>query len=249
MVEDVLAVQDDWCQWHECEDSPSLQAENDAINRVLSHWDRFSGLNGGSLYVDDRMIAFSVGEKLDELSLGVHYEKGLNGFRGVYQTINCEFARHAGAGFTYINRAQDLDEEGLRQAKMTYMPWIFCVNTRCAYARPDRPERDTSVGEAPRAMYARLCLTLPAGRSAVMAVAPHPSLRAGSCLPHEAAPVDPENHGQAAVAGVGVLMTVGVPSHQGIRLSMPGRVSATAFRVSSGRVAAHAVPAFRRRLS
>ena len=125
MVEDVLAVQDDWCQWHECEDSPSLQAENDAINRVLSHWDRFSGLHGGSLYVDGRMIAFSVGEKLDELSLGVHYEKGLNGFRGVYQTINCEFARHAGAGFTYINRAQDLDEEGLRQAKMTYMPTDF----------------------------------------------------------------------------------------------------------------------------
>lgn len=37
MVEDVLAVQDDWCQWHECEQSPSLRAENEAINRVLSH--------------------------------------------------------------------------------------------------------------------------------------------------------------------------------------------------------------------
>jgi Uncharacterized conserved protein len=125
MVEDVLAVQDDWCQWHECENSPSLRAENEAINRVLSHWDRFSGLDGGSLYVDGQMVAFSVGEKLDELSLGVHYEKGLNGFRGVYQTINREFAQHAGAGFTYINRAQDLDEEGLRQAKMTYLPTDF----------------------------------------------------------------------------------------------------------------------------
>lgn len=41
MVEDVLAVQDDWCQWHECEDSPSLRAENEAINRVLSHWNSF----------------------------------------------------------------------------------------------------------------------------------------------------------------------------------------------------------------
>lgn len=125
MVEDVLAVQDDWCQWHECEDSPSLRAENEAINRVLSHWNCFSGLLAGSLYVDGRMVAFSVGEKLDEESLGVHYEKGLNGFRGVYQTINCMFARRAGQGFTYINRAQDLDEEGLRQAKMTYLPADF----------------------------------------------------------------------------------------------------------------------------
>ena len=125
MVEDVLAVQDDWCQWHECEQSPSLRAENEAINRVLSHWNCFTGLVGGSLYVDGKMVAFSVGENLDGANLGVHYEKGLNGFKGVYQTINCLFSRNAGQGFTYINRAQDLDEEGLRQAKMTYLPADF----------------------------------------------------------------------------------------------------------------------------
>ena len=125
MVEDVLAVQDDWCQWHECEQSPSLRAENEAINRVLSHWNCFTGMVGGSLYVDGKMVAFSVGENLDGANLGVHYEKGLNGFKGVYQTINCLFSRNAGAGFTYINRAQDLDEEGLRQAKMTYLPADF----------------------------------------------------------------------------------------------------------------------------
>lgn len=125
MVEDVLCVQDDWCQWHECEGSPSLLAENEAINRVLTHWDSFRGLTGGSLYVDGRMIAFSVGEKLDAETLGVHFEKGLNGYKGVYQAMNCEFARHAGAGLRWINRAQDLDEEGLRQAKMTYLPADF----------------------------------------------------------------------------------------------------------------------------
>lgn len=122
MVEDVLKVQDDWCQWHECDDSPSLRAENDAINHVLTHWDNFRNMVGGSLYVDGKMIAFSVGEKLDSETLGVHFEKGLNGFKGVYQAMNCEFARHAGAGLKWINRAQDLDEEGLRQAKMTYLP-------------------------------------------------------------------------------------------------------------------------------
>ena len=56
---------------------------------------------------------------------GVHYEKGLNGFRGVYQTINACFSREAGNGFELLNRAQDLDEEGLRQAKMTYLPTDF----------------------------------------------------------------------------------------------------------------------------
>lgn len=125
MVKDVLNVQDVWCHWHECEDSPSLRAENDAITRVLTQWENFRNLVGGSLYVEGKMIAFSVGEKLDADDLGVHFEKGLNGFKGVYQAMNCEFARHAGEGFKWINRAQDLDEEGLRQAKMTYLPEGF----------------------------------------------------------------------------------------------------------------------------
>lgn len=125
IVEDVLKVQDDWCQWHECDDSPSLRAENDAINRVLTHWDSFRNMRGGSLYVEDRMVAFSIGEALDSETLGVHFEKGLSGYKGVYQAINLQFATHAGAGFKWINRAQDMDEEGLRQAKMTYMPENF----------------------------------------------------------------------------------------------------------------------------
>ncbi|MDR1777871.1 MAG: phosphatidylglycerol lysyltransferase domain-containing protein [Desulfovibrio sp.] len=125
MVEDVLALQDNWCQWHECGDSPSLRAENEAINRVLSHWNRFRGLCGGSLHSEGQMVAFSVGERLDGHCLGVHYEKGLNGFRGVYQAMNRFFAQKAGAGFTLINRAQDMDEDGLRQAKLSYLPTDF----------------------------------------------------------------------------------------------------------------------------
>ena len=136
MVEDVLSLQDDWCQWHECEDSPSLRAENEAINRVFAHWDCFRGLYGGSIYADGRMIAFCLGEKLDDENLGVHYEKGLNGFTGIYQIINREFSRQAGAGFTYLNRAQDLDEEGLRQAKMSYRPANFLRKYKVRVGKP-----------------------------------------------------------------------------------------------------------------
>ena len=39
-----------------------LRAENEAINRVLSHWELLDGLCGGSLYVDGQMVAFSVGK-------------------------------------------------------------------------------------------------------------------------------------------------------------------------------------------
>ncbi|MBO4369078.1 MAG: DUF2156 domain-containing protein [Desulfovibrio sp.] len=125
IVEDVLALQDEWCQWHECEDSDSLKAENEAINQVLSHWQCFRGMCGGALYIDGRIAAFSIGEKLDEHNLGVHYEKGLMGYKGIYQAMNKTFAEHAGKGFSLLNRAQDLNEEGLRMAKMSYHPLDF----------------------------------------------------------------------------------------------------------------------------
>lgn len=125
IIRAVMELQDDWCKCHECDDSPSLLAENEAIRKIMSNWERLSGLTGGGIFVDGQMVAFSIGEKLDGQSLGVHFEKGLTAYKGVYQTMNCEFARHAGNGFKYINRAQDLDEEGLRQAKMTYQPVDF----------------------------------------------------------------------------------------------------------------------------
>ncbi len=125
VVEDILGLQDNWCQWHECEASPSLTAENMAINRVLSHWDHFPGMYGGALYIEDKIVAFSVGEQLDSDSLGVHYEKGINGIKGVYQMVNQTFAAKIGSGFNYINRAQDMNEIGLRQAKESYQPCGF----------------------------------------------------------------------------------------------------------------------------
>ena len=124
-IRNVLDLQDDWCKCHECDDSPSLLAENEAIKKIIANWEQFGNLVGGGIFVENQMAAFSVGEKLDDESLGVHFEKGLTAYKGIYQTMNCEFARHAGEGFKYINRAQDLDEEGLRQAKMTYHPVDF----------------------------------------------------------------------------------------------------------------------------
>jgi len=124
-IDDVLALEDEWCKWRECSESKALQAENEAINRVLANWSSMPALVGGALYVDDLIVAFSIGEKLDEQTLGIHYEKGRLGYKGVYQMMNNAFAKRAGTGYTYLNRAQDLGEEGLRKAKSSYMPTDF----------------------------------------------------------------------------------------------------------------------------
>ena len=55
----------------------------------------------------------------------IHFEKALDEYRGIYQFLNQAFAESLPRFFTLINREQDLGNEGLRQAKMTYRPSGF----------------------------------------------------------------------------------------------------------------------------
>jgi hypothetical protein len=55
----------------------------------------------------------------------VHFEKALEEFKGIYQFVNQAFAASLPESYIHINREQDLGDEGLRQAKMTYRPAGF----------------------------------------------------------------------------------------------------------------------------
>ncbi|ABB39446.1 Uncharacterized conserved protein UCP018688 [Oleidesulfovibrio alaskensis G20] len=125
-IEAVLQLQQEWCLSRECEESETLLAENEAVIRVLEYWDTIPGLKGGALYVNDVMVAYTVGEALTDDTLVVHFEKARSEYRGVYQAINQIFVEHEGTGYTYVNREQDLGDEGLRKAKLTYHPadWL-----------------------------------------------------------------------------------------------------------------------------
>ena len=136
--EDVLNLQEAWMQWRESGGDPSLQAENDAILRVVNNWERLPGLMGGSLYVENTMVAFAIGEPLDEHSLVLHFEKVLPGYKGVYQAINNAMAVHAPESFTILNREQDLGEEGMRHAKETYNPIGFLQKETLNIATAER---------------------------------------------------------------------------------------------------------------
>lgn len=124
-VETVLNMQTEWCRWHDCEESESLLAENDAVARVLANWGKIPGLCGGIIRIDGVPVAYTLAEPLDDETLIIHFEKGANGVKGVYQAINHMFCNDVGKNFTYINREQDLDDEGLRKAKLSYHPVDF----------------------------------------------------------------------------------------------------------------------------
>ena len=124
-VEETLEMQRQWFSWRDPEESSALLAENEAIVRVLKNWDRIPGLLGGAIRADGEMIAYTVGEALTPDMLVIHFEKGRPGFKGVYQAINQMFLADAGAGHAVVNREQDLDDEGLRKAKLSYHPSGF----------------------------------------------------------------------------------------------------------------------------
>ena len=124
-VETVLNMQTEWCRWRDCESSEALLAENDAVSRVLAHWSDIPGLCGGIIRIDGVPIAYTLGEPLNHDTLIIHFEKAANGIKGAYQAINYLFCNDVGKDFTYINREQDLDDEGLRQAKLSYNPVDF----------------------------------------------------------------------------------------------------------------------------
>ena len=57
--------------------------------------------------------------------MDVLFEKALISYPGAYAVINQQFAQHTFTDLAYINRENDMGVEGLRQAKMSYHPYVL----------------------------------------------------------------------------------------------------------------------------
>lgn len=130
-----LNMQQSWCVWRDCQSVESLSSENRAIQRVLNHWNKLMRLKGGAILIGDKIAAYTIGEHLDEYTLLIHFEKGDSDYRGIYQAINNMFLHYVLSDksceeITFVNREQDLDDEGLREAKLSYHPVRFLKKYR-----------------------------------------------------------------------------------------------------------------------
>jgi len=123
-VEEVLDMQAEWHGWQE-HASEALEAENEAISRVLKVFDRLGSLLGGTIRIGGKVVAYTVGECLNKDTMVIHFEKGDTRFKGIYQAINNHFLAAQEDRFTFVNREQDLGDEGLRKAKLSYNPTHF----------------------------------------------------------------------------------------------------------------------------
>jgi len=81
-----------------------------------------NGVKGGIIVINGKVEAFTLGELLSPETVVIHIEKANPGYEGLYPTIHQAFLEHHWTGYTYVNREQDLGEEGLRKAKESYFP-------------------------------------------------------------------------------------------------------------------------------
>ncbi|MFH1821043.1 MAG: phosphatidylglycerol lysyltransferase domain-containing protein [Methanobacteriota archaeon] len=121
MLPDILKFQEEWCKRKDCGDSPSLTQENDATIEALKNFD-WLGLSGGVVHVEGKVEAFTIGEQLNSQTWVTHFEKASPDFPGLYQFINKELALQLQHKYVFVNREQDLGQEGLRVAKTNYHP-------------------------------------------------------------------------------------------------------------------------------
>jgi hypothetical protein len=127
-VGDALAVLLEWA---------TLKGEPGDVIASTEALERFEtlGMSGSVYYVAGKPVGWCLGEPVAKGTMfAIHFEKGIDHYKGVYQYINQEFARGLPESFTFINREQDLGDEGLRQAKETYRPLGFVKKYRVTRA-------------------------------------------------------------------------------------------------------------------
>ena len=106
---------------NEAKPSESALEENRMTQEVLENLESYK-MHGGILRVGSEIAGFSLGETVDD-TLFVHVEKADRSVVGSYQMLVNQFAlKFADESIQFVNREEDMGDEGLRTAKSAYHP-------------------------------------------------------------------------------------------------------------------------------
>ena len=114
---DALFIARAWVQGQEVQEAHLH--ELNAIEKAINLRNEL-GIIGGILYVKQRPVAMSLASYISPIVADIHYEKCTPEYRDAYPVINQEMAKMLPC--TLINREEDLNIPGLRQAKLSYKP-------------------------------------------------------------------------------------------------------------------------------
>ncbi len=133
MYDACMEICENWLKGKDPE-QPGIMGELQAIRFMIPNMEPL-GVQGGGIFINDKLCAFSLGERLREDIALIHVEKADAAFNGLYAVINQQFAQHAWHDVKWINREEDMGLEGMRKAKLSYNPVKLVEKYR---ARPKR---------------------------------------------------------------------------------------------------------------
>lgn len=128
-TEDVKLCAEKWYKENADREDKYLRCEKQGVITILDNMELL-GVRGGAVYVDGRVVAFTLGSRISDEIFDIHIEKALSDYAEGYTVINREFARTL-TEYKYINREDDMGLEGLRKAKLSYKPAILLKKYAC----------------------------------------------------------------------------------------------------------------------
>lgn len=120
-IEECKVMNKKWCALYDCDEDKNLQLEACAVALAFKNFFELN-LVGGLIRREGEVIAYTIGEPLTDDTFVVHIEKAFPDIQGAYPMINQQFVIHNCQDFEYVNREEDMGEEGLRKAKLSYYP-------------------------------------------------------------------------------------------------------------------------------
>lgn len=121
LLDECSRIMEEWCREKNCSCQEGDYCERMANLELINNF-RTLGCKGALINMDGVFEAFTVGEMLNDDTAVIHIEKAKNLINGLYTIINQQFAEREWSNSTYINREQDLGNEGMRKAKLSYQP-------------------------------------------------------------------------------------------------------------------------------
>lgn len=123
-IAECIAMNEKWIEESLNERKDELYEELEIIKLVFDNYDALSFV-GGLIRIDGEVVAYTMGEKMNDETFCVHFEKAFAKYRGAYPMINREFCKNELSSYKYIDREDDLGIDNLRKAKLSYYPAII----------------------------------------------------------------------------------------------------------------------------
>lgn len=124
MFDECISCVNNWLLEKYSKEDLDYKTELCVIKESFKHYKNL-GFVGGALYVNNKLCAFTIGEKYYKNSFVVHIEKADISIEGSYTMINNLFVKYIKEkwdNIEFINREEDMGIEGIRKAKLSYKP-------------------------------------------------------------------------------------------------------------------------------